>query len=105
MARLGVREVGGTASVEARVSMARDSDSFTILVQSIYVASGLPRPIDALAQLKADIRALADVRTLDEWATHHAGDMLVCHHCGLFACDSTPEARAKAAAWVREQGK
>lgn len=77
---------------------------------------------DALKeQLRADAQALADVRTLDDWQslrgrqveqwTHDPltyvelrernGDELTAHVV-VFA-DTPDEARAKAAAWVREQ--
>ena len=74
----------------------------------------------ALKVLRADAQALADVRTLDDWAAPGSGHNVelasgahyqVCYLHGWngdeaeFSCDgATPdEARAAAAAWVREQ--
>lgn len=75
----------------------------------------------AAASLEADAQALADVRTLDEWAganTQHRAVELAQRQVSLFCGDTdtgdqyrrfngpTPDAaRAAAAVWVREQGQ
>jgi hypothetical protein len=72
-----------------------------------------------MPELLADAQALADMRTLDEWAAGQpirtpspsphrteVGDWFIWLSTGKYFDGPTPEAaRAKAAAWVREQGK
>ncbi len=84
----------------------------------------LPQPpcpgcqTDWEVRVRADAQALADVRTLDEWAETELGRAWRSSNDGLdrrvtlyadqrihqvFAAKTPTEARAKAAAWVREQ--
>ena len=78
-----------------------------------------PDGVPEAAQLYADARAIADVRTLDDWEDNHPtiGTIRIERrrhgHVALIADDfnavielpakNRAEARAKAAAWVREQ--
>lgn len=77
------------------------------------IALYCPEDSKALAELRADAQALADVRTLDaaygpEWypARGRDGDVhiYVRGESGPLGVGATPdEARSKAAAWVRKQ--
>lgn len=85
------------------------------------VALYCPNDSAALAQLRADAQALADVRTLDEWARECFGGWNTApgfraewYRCSVYNAAMTTktfdgrtpdEARAKAAAWARGQAK
>lgn len=78
-----------------------------------YRPDGVPEAV----QLYADAQALADVRTLDDWAKFHrdyapaprpyapasGGWFIQLAPFKAFDGSTPDEARAKAAAWVREQ--
>lgn len=76
------------------------------------------RKHEIIERLKADAKALADVRTLDEWAETELGRAWRSSNDGrdrrvtlyadqrihqVFATKTPDAARAKAAAWAREQ--
>lgn len=82
-----------------------------------YMADLIAKADDELDRLEADAQALADVRTLDEWAAGQpirtpspspykteVGDWFIWLSTGNYFDAPTPEgARAKVAEWVRKQ--